>query len=97
MFGCRAVLCGMLAVVFGGGPVAAGFEALIVHIGHVALGPVDNLDEVGPVSDCCVVVLSAHRSVGGGIDSVASVLRVGGAAGLSRGVTLLGPAVTLLG
>src|SRR5512139_278709 len=97
MLGCRAVLRGMLAVAPGGGSVAAGLEAVFLLVGQAGLGAVERLDEGRPVCGRCVAILSAHRPVGGGIGSVASVLRTGGAADLRGGITFLTPAVTVLG
>lgn len=97
MLGCLAVLRGVLTVALGGCSVAAGLEALFLHVRQAALDTVYRLDEVRPVSGCCVAVLSAHRPVSGGISPVARVLRTRGAADLRRGVTFLGPAITLLG
>lgn len=97
MLGCGAVLRGMLPVALGGGSVAAGLEATFLRLGQAGHGAVEGLDEVCPVCSSCVAVPSAHRPVGGGIAPVARVLGAGGAAGLCRGVTFLGPAVTVLG
>lgn len=97
MLGCAAVFRGTLPVAFGGSSVAAGLEAVFLYVGQSGLGAVERLDQVCPVRGRCVAVPSAHRPVGGGIGPVPCVLGTGGAAGLRRGVTFLGPAVTLLG
>jgi hypothetical protein len=97
VLGCRAVLRGTLPVTPGRGSVTAGLEAVLLLVGQSGIGTVERLDEVRKVCGRCVAVPSAHRPVGSGVDPVASVLRTGGAAGLRRGITLLGPAVTALG
>ena len=97
MLGCGAVLRGMLPVALGGCSVPAGLEAAFLRVRQAGLDAFEGLDEVRPVCGSCVTVPSAHRPVGGGTGPVASVLGAGGAAGLRRGVTFLGPAVTVLG